>query len=122
MTCRSPLLPAMARTQLATHRSSPRCRHWSREVELRPARPSLDVGTAPAPLEQVEVEERPAAHVENGGLLLDDPAPRAHLGDHVSKVVEQLERAMRHGTVRGRSPRSGAGGAVRTAGGAPRLV
>src|SRR5438876_1122557 len=77
---------------------------------------------APAALKQVEVEERPAAHVEDGGLLLDDSGPRAHLGDQVGEVVEQLGRAMPHGTVRGRAPTSGAGGAVRTAGGAPRLV
>src|SRR6266478_3177785 len=93
-----PLRLAMARSQLAKQRASPRCRHWSREVELHPTGPALDVGTTPAALEQVEVEERPAAHVEDGGLLLDDPGPRAHLGDHVSEVVEELGRAMPHGT------------------------
>jgi hypothetical protein len=83
--------------QLAQERSASRRGEGSREVALRPACPrALDVGTAAPAVDQVEVEERRAPHVEHVGFLLDDPGPRAQLGQQVGEVVEFRWRAMRH--------------------------
>ena len=66
----------MADSELVEERASPRRGDRAREVELRPANPSLHVGTAAPSFDQVEVEERLAAQV--------------------GEVVEQLGRAIRH--------------------------
>jgi hypothetical protein len=44
----------------------------------------------------MKVEERLTAQVEHARLSLSHPGPRAHLGEQVSEIVEQLWRAVRH--------------------------
>jgi len=80
--------------QVASHHGSDR----PRKVELHPARASLDVGTAPTPCEQVKVEERLVACVEDARPFLDDPGPRPQVGEQVGEVIEQLWRTVRHGS------------------------
>ena len=77
---RSLLLLAIAGLQLTKERAAPCRGEGSRKIELDPTGPSLDVGTAPPPFNQVEMEERLTAHVEHVGFLLDDSGPGANLG------------------------------------------
>src|SRR5207249_7125529 len=60
---------------------------------------SLDVCSAPTPCEQVEMEERLFARIEDARPLIDDAGPGPHVSEHVGEVVEQLRRTVRHGCV-----------------------
>src|SRR4029453_4479833 len=98
------LLLAMAGSQLTKERAAPRRGQGARKAELDPTGPSLNVGTAPPSFDQVEMEERPTAHVEHVGFLLDDPGPGANLRQQVGEVVEQPRGQGAPGSIPRRSP------------------
>src|SRR2546427_5391501 len=92
-------LLAITHSQLTEQVASTHGSDRPRKVELSPVRASLDVGTAPTPCEQVKVEERLVVRVEDARPFLDDPGPRAQVGEQVGEVIEQLWRTVRHGSV-----------------------
>ena len=73
-TRRSRLFLTIVGSQLTKERAAPCRGDGSRKVELDPTGPSFNVGTAPPSFNQVEMQERPTAHVEHVGLLLGDQA------------------------------------------------
>jgi hypothetical protein len=106
---RRPLL-SVSDSELTPQDPSPRCRGRSRNVELHPAGVSLDV-RAPAPsLDQVEVEKRLTAHVEDARFLLGDARPGADLVEEIGQVVQELRRPVRHEAIlRHKAPRQSRG-------------
>src|SRR5713101_7117524 len=83
---------AITHSQLTEQVASPHSGDRPRKVELYPVRASLDVGTAPTPCEQVKVEERLVARVE-------DARPGPQVSEQVGEVIEQLWRTVGHGSV-----------------------
>jgi hypothetical protein len=81
---------------LAPHRPTNRGGHRPRQLDRRPSVEPLHVRAAPAALEQVEVQERLPAHVEDAWRLLDHGRPGPHERDDGGDVAEQLGRAVRH--------------------------
>src|SRR5262245_3162849 len=69
---------------------SPRRGKRARQLERAPARRALDVRASPPALDQMEVQEREPARVEDARALLDDAFPAAHCAQHVGEIVEQL--------------------------------
>src|SRR5262245_64096001 len=57
----------VTRAEETTKRETLRCRDWPRHVERGPAVAPLDVGAAPASLEQMEMQEGLASRVEDAG-------------------------------------------------------
>src|SRR3989442_12355154 len=89
---------AIAHSQRTEQVASPHGGDRPRKVELDPVRASLDVGTAPTPCEQVKVEERLVARVEDARPLLDDAGPGPQVSEQVREVIEQLWRTIGHGS------------------------
>src|SRR3989442_11560734 len=92
---------AITHSQLTEQVASPHSSDRPRKVELDPVRASLDVGTAPTPCEQVKVEERLVARVEDARPLLDDAGPGPQVSEQVREVIEQLWRTIGHGSGHG---------------------
>src|SRR5712692_5337341 len=90
---------AITHSQLTEQVASPHSGDRPRKVELYPVRASLDVGTTPTPCEQVKVEERLVARVEDARPLLDDAGPGPQVSEQVGEVIEQLWRTVGHGSV-----------------------
>ena len=76
-------------------------RGWDRprQVERGPTGAAFHVGAAPAASDQVEVQEGLAARVQHAGRFLDDDVrPGQDLGDQAGDIVQELRRAVGHGS------------------------
>jgi hypothetical protein len=69
---------------------------WTRQLDLRPFDLPLHVSAPTNAVKEMEMEEGLRAHVEDTGTLLDGAVPGPYLGEHVTKVIQKLGRAVRH--------------------------